>query len=205
MMQTALRMNTARSRTQTLLLTAGFGGVLFILTYLVLGAIASSYDPLRDTISGLEFTSVALAQRINFFVFGLLLCAFAVGLRRELNRGRGATLIPFFQFLSGMGVIGDALFIHAPLHMICDLIVFNSALVFLFIFAWRFRGDLRWKGWSAYSILTALLMMAFLTAFGFANHLGGPAGAMEKLATSTRTLWSVVLTAKLLGGTRLEP
>ena len=204
-MQTALRMNTPRSRTQTLLLTAGFGGVLFILTYLVLGAIASRYDPLRDTISGLEFTSVALAQRINFFVFGLLLCAFAVGLRRELNRGRGATLIPFFQFLSGMGVIGDALFIHAPLHMICDLIVFNSALVFLFIFAWRFRGDLRWKGWSAYSILTALLMMAFLTAFGFANHLGGPAGAMEKLATSTRTLWSVVLTAKLLGGTRLEP
>jgi hypothetical protein len=49
------------------------------------------------------------------------------------------------------------------------------------------------------------LMMAFLTAFGFANHLGGPAGAMEKLATSTRTLWSVVLTVKLLGGTRLEP
>jgi Protein of unknown function (DUF998) len=204
-MQTALRTNAARSRTQTLLLTAGFSGVLFILTYLVLGAIASSYDPLRDTISGLEFTSVALAQRINFFGFGLLLCAFAVGLRRELNRGRGATLIPLFQFLSGMGVIGDALFIHAPLHMICDLIAFNSALVFLFIFAWRFRGDLRWKGWSAYSILTALLMMAFLTAFGFANHLGGPAGAMEKLATSTRTLWSVVLTAKLLAGTRLEP
>jgi hypothetical protein len=132
-----------------------------------------------------------------------MLITFALALRRELGAGRGAILIPAFQCLSGVGVAGDAIFIHEPLHLVCDLIAFNSALLVLFLFAWRFSGDGRWKGWTAYSILTAVLMMVFLTAFGVANHLGGPAGAFEKLATLTRTSWSALLVGKLYSGRRL--
>jgi hypothetical protein len=193
-----------RSKTQKTLLAAGFGGVVFVLTFLVLGALAPNYDALRETISALEFTALGITQRINFFVFGLMLMAFALALRRELGAGRGSVLIPTFQFLSGVGVAGDGIFIHEPLHLICDLMTFNSALVVLFLFAWRFSDDRRWKGWMAYSILTALLMMAFLTAFGVANHLGGPAGAFEKLASLTRTSWSALLVAKLYSGRSLE-
>jgi hypothetical protein len=76
----------------------------------------------------------------------VLLCTFAAGLRLELASGRGAGLIPLFQFIAGLGVIGDALFIHDPLHLICDLIAFNSALTALLLFAWRFKHDGRWKG-----------------------------------------------------------
>jgi Protein of unknown function (DUF998) len=165
-----------RSKAQTALLAAGFGGFLFVLTFLVLGRMVPAYDSLRDTISALEPTALGLAQRINFLVFGLMLMAFALALRRELGGGRGAVLIPTFQCLSGLGVAGAGIFIHEPLHLVSDLIAFNSALLVLFLFAWRFSGDRRWKGWTAYSILTALLMMAFLTAFGVANHFGGPAG-----------------------------
>lgn len=197
--------NAPRSQTQRLLLATGFGGLLFIAAYVILGALAPNYNSVRETISALEFTTLSLAQRINFFVFGLLLCAFAVGLRFELNHGRGARLIPLFQLVSGIAVIGDALFIHDPLHLVCDLIAFNSSLVVLLLFAWQFRNDVHWTGWSFYSIATALIMMVFLTAFGFANHVGGPAGAMEKLATATRTLWSTLLTARLLAGVRLNP
>jgi hypothetical protein len=193
-----------RSKTQKTLLAAGFGGVVFVLTFLVLGALAPNYDALRETISALEFTALGITQRINFFVFGLMLMAFALALRRELGAGRGSVLISTFQFLSGVGVAGDGIFIHEPLHLICDLMTFNSALVVLFLFAWRFSDDRRWKGWMAYSILTALLMMAFLTAFGVANHLGGPAGAFEKLASLTRTSWSALLVAKLYSGRSLE-
>lgn len=204
-MTQTVRIKAARDQTHRVLLATGFGGLLFTVSYVILGALAPNYSPMRETISALEFTTLGVAQRINFFVFGLLLCAFAVGLRLELDRGRGARLIPFFQFLSGIAVIGDALFIHNPLHLVCDLITFNSALLVLFLFAWRFRNDIRWKGWGVYSVITALLMMAFLTAFGFANHVGGPAGAMEKLATATRSLWSALLTARLLAGARLDP
>lgn len=129
--------------------------------------------------------------------------AFALALRRELETGRGAVLIPAFQFLSGAGAAGDAIFIHEPLRLVCDLIAFNSALLVLFLFAWRFSGDSRWKGWKAYAIVAALLMVAFLTAFGVANHRGGPAGAFEKLASVTRTSWSVLLVARLYSGWRL--
>jgi len=192
-----------RSGLQTALLASGFGGLLFILIFLLLGAVTPGYNLLHDTISALEFTPFALAQRINFLVFGLLLMVFALALRQELRAGRGAALIPTFQMLSGLGVAGAGIFIYEPMHLVCDLIAFNSALLVLFFFAWRFSGDPRWQGWATSSILTALLMMAFLTAFGFANHMGGPAGAFEKLASLTRTLWSAVLVAKLFSGRSL--
>ena len=195
--------DTNRSKVQTALLAAGFGGILFVMTFLVLGAMAPGYNALRETISALEFTTLGFAQRINFFIFGFMLLLFALALRRELGAGRGAVLIPVFQCLSGVGVAAAGIFIHEPLHLVCDLIAFNSALLVLFWFAWRFSVDPRWKGWMAYSILTALLMIAFLTAFGVANHLGGPAGVFEKLASLTRTSWSVLLVWNLYSGRRL--
>ena len=193
-----------RSGVQRVFLATGFSGVVFFSVFTILGALAPNYSFARDTISALEFTPLSIAQRANFLVFGLLLCAFAAGLRRELNHGPGALLVPLFQLFSGIGVIGDAVFIHDPLHLVCDLIAFNSALLVLFTFAWRFRRDGRWKGWSGYSLVTAVLMMALLAAFGAANHLSGPAGLLEKLAASTRTLWSAFLAAKLLRGARLD-
>jgi hypothetical protein len=147
---------------------------------------------------------MGIAQRTNFFVFGLLLSAFAAGLRRELSPGFGAALIPLLQLSSGIGVMGDAIFIHNPLHMACDLIAFNSALLLLFSFGWRFRREPGWNGWAAYSIVTALAMMACLAAFGSFNHLGGPAGLFEKLAASTRSLWSAIFAARLLAGKSLS-
>ncbi|HEU5352517.1 MAG TPA: DUF998 domain-containing protein [Terracidiphilus sp.] len=185
------------------LITTGFGGVLFIAVYLVLGALAPDYSSAHQTISDIEFTTFSIGQRANFLVFGLLLIAFAVALKRELSGGRAGHLIPLFQCVAGVAVIGDAVYIHMPLHLVCDLVAFIATLIVLFLFAWRFRCDRRWRGWAAYSIATAFLMMLFLTAFGLANHPGGLAGVYEKLATAVRTVWSVVLTARLLAGARL--
>lgn len=192
-----------RTGSQNLLIGCGFGGLLFISAFVILGALAPDYSPIKDTISALELTSLALAQRVNFAIFGLLACGFAIGLRRELTPGPGSIAIPLFQTLTGVGVIGDSIFIYEPLHMVCDLVAFNAGLVVLFLFAWRFRGETRWKGWGAYSIATAILMMSFLTAFGIMNHAGGPAGLMEKLATVARSLWSFFLALRLLSGARL--
>jgi len=188
---------------QRMLLLCGFGGLLFIGVFVVLGALAPGYSQLHDTISAIEFTPLGAAQRANFALFGALMCGFAVAMRNELSPGRGSAVIPLFQTLGGLGVIGDAIFIYEPLHMVCDLVAFNSALLVLILFAWRFKREEQWRGWSAYSIGTALLMMLLLSAFGFMNHVGGPAGAMEKLASAIRTAWSAALAARLLGGARL--
>ncbi len=196
----------SRSRTHTLLLASGgAAGLVFTAVFLVLGAVAPGYNGMRDTISSLELTSVGPGQQANFIVFGCLLAGFAAGLRMELKKGRGAMLIPLFQLLSACAVMGDGVFIHEPLHMVCDLVAFNATLVFLFLFAWRFWNDPRWKRWGAYSIATAVLMMGFLTAFGISNGRGGPAGAFEKVAVAVRTTWSVLLVARLLLAENLAP
>lgn len=192
-----------RSLTQNLLLLCGFSGVLFIAAFIVLGELALNYKPMEGTISSLEFTSVGFAQQVNFIVFGLLLIGFAFALRAELPSGRSARLIPLFQFVSGLAVFGDGLFIHDPFHLTCDLIAFISALIVLLLFAWRFWPQRRWRAWAYYTIATALLMVAFLTAFGLNKHPGQPGGLMEKLATVTRSLWSMLLTITLFRGARL--
>ena len=61
---------------------------------------------------GGALVSVSGIRQELFLVFGLTLMTFAVALRRELGAGRGAVLIPIFQFLSGVGVAGDAIFVH---------------------------------------------------------------------------------------------
>lgn len=194
-----------RPRSIPLLLT-GCGGLLFIAIFVTLGYFAHPYNALKDSISTLEITQYGPAQQANFILFGILLCLFAWALRRELHSGRGALAIPIFQLVAGAGVIADGFFLWpTALHMVCALIAFNAALCVLFCFAWRVRGDLRWRGWTAFSSLTAVATMVFLFCFGMLNHFGGPAGLMEKMATVARTIWSVALVARLLSGVSLAP
>lgn len=195
----------SQARSIPLLLT-GCGGLLFIAVFTTLGYLAHPYHALRDSISTLEVTRLGPVQQANFVLFGVLLCLFAWALRRELQSGWGALMIPFFQVLAGVGVIGDGFFLWpTALHMVCALIAFNAGLCVLFCFAWRVRNDARWRGWAVFSSLTAVATMAFLFCFGMMNHLGGPAGLMEKLATIVRTIWSVALVTRLLSGVSLAP
>lgn len=188
------------------LLLTGFSGLLFIAVFITLGLLAPSYHPLRATISELESTQFRPFQQANFFIFGILLCLFAWALRHELRSGWTATAIPFFQVLSGIGVMGDGFFLWpTTAHNVFALMAFNSALCVLFLFAWRVRRDHRWRGWALGSVLAAVAMMTFLFFFGMLNHTGGPAGLMEKLATAVRTLWSTVLVTRLLSGASLAP
>lgn len=194
-----------QARSIPLLLT-GCCGLLFIAVFITLGYLAHPYHALKDTISALEVTQFGPIQQANFILFGILLCLFAWALRRELQSGWGALAIPSFQLLAGVGAMGDGFFLWpTPLHMVCALIAFNAGLCVLFCFAWRVRHDARWRGWAAFSSLTALATMAFLFCFGMLNHIGGPAGLMEKMATVVRTVWSVALIMRLLSGVSLAP
>jgi len=197
--------NEPRPRSIPLLLT-GYGGILFIAVVATLSYLAHPYRPLQDSISALEITQLGWAQQVNFILFGVLLCLFALALRRELKSGWGAQAIPFFQALAGIAVIGDGLFLWptGP-HTLCAFIAFNAGLCVLLIFAWRVRHDTRWSHWATGSILAAVAMMTFLLCFGLLNHRGGPAGLMEKLATAIRTIWSVALVSHLLSGASLAP
>lgn len=195
--------NGSRSVAQTLLLWCGIlGSVLFTGVYLLEGALHPGYDLVRQTISSLELVSNGWTQQANFIAFALLLACFAVGMRKELLGGFGATLFPILEVLTGVGLVISGIFTFDPWHTTGDYITFVSALIGLFVIAWRFAREPRWGiGWVLYSIGTALLMMGFLAAFGTALSHGGPAGLFERLAGLVRSIWTIIFVVRLLAGT----
>jgi len=198
-------MHRARPISQVLLLSCGLlGGLLFVLTYSLLGAFTPGYNWLYETISSLELFRQDALQQANFIVFGILNLCFAFALHRELRPGVSAKAIVLFQALTGIGLVGDGIFIHEPLHLVCDLVTFNSSLLTLLFFTPQFYKNPQWKGWVAYTIFTVLAMMGFLTAFGVADHRHSFAGLFERLALFPRTVWSVVFVWRLLKGKELS-
>lgn len=198
-----INMPTKKPLSQVVLLCCGFAGVLFIVIYTVFGLFTPGFNAFRDTISRLELVKNGWVQQGNFILHGVLTILFTIGLSKELIKSTNAKFIVLFQLLIGIGLIGDGLFIYEPLHTSCDIIVFNSAMIVLFLFAWQFYKTKSWKGWIVYSLVAAFLMMAFLAAFGVANAYHGWSGLFERLAVLPRTLWSIVLIIKLLKGRRL--
>jgi len=193
-----------KSFSRIVLLSCGIAGsVLFIAIYLLFGFATPNFNILRDTISSLELVKNGWIQQMNFIIFGVFTLLFTAGLAKELIKGLNALLIVVFQSLIAIGLIGDGIFIHDPLHMVCDLITFNSVLVVLFLFTWQFYKSTNWKGWIIYSVLTAFLMMIFLLAFGIANARHGMAGLYERLAVLPRTIWSILLIVKMVNGREL--
>jgi Protein of unknown function (DUF998) len=197
----------SRSVAHTLLLSCGIlASVLFTATYLIEGALHPGYDLMRQTISSLEWVSNGWTQQVNFIVFALLISCFAVGIRKELSGGFGATAFPILQGLVALGLIISGIFVSDPLHTIGDYISFLSLVIGFFVIARRFAQEPHWGiGWVVYSIGSALLMMGFLAAFGTALSHGGPAGLFERLAGLVRSIWTVLFVGRLLTGTRLSP
>lgn len=136
----------------------------------------------------------------------LFLSCFAVGIRRELSGGFGATAFPILVGLEVLGLVISGIFVSDPLHTIGDYITFLSAVLGFFVITRSFAQEPHWGiGWVVYSIGSALLMMGFLAAFGTALSHGGPAGLFERLAGLVRSIWTVLFVGRLLTGMRLSP
>jgi len=191
---------------QRLLLACSIvGAVLFNTIYLINGAIRPGYDSLRIPISSLEAGPHGWIQITNFIVFGVFSLGFAMGLRMALARGVGAVLAPALEVLVGVGLIGDGVFTQDPLHTLCDILTFTAAVGVCVVLAVRFAHDSRWRGWTAYSLTTAALTIACLIAFGIAMSHHGYAGLFERLAVVIRSVWVILLTARVLSGVGLAP
>jgi len=194
-----------RTGPQVTLLACGLaGGILFAASYSLAGALTPGYLWQYDTISSLETYRTDGWQQANFIAFGLLNVLFAIGLTFEVKRGFSGIAAIICQLLSGIALIGDGFFIHNPAHMAFDLVTFNASLLTVLLFTGQFYKNKQWRGWITYSICTAMLMMAFLTAFGMSLHSGGKAGLFERLAVLPRTVWSVALVILLLRGRQFK-
>src|SRR5581483_11735127 len=144
--------------------------VIFTVTYLIDGALHHGYNPVYQTISSLELVSNGWVQQANFIVFAFFALGFGLGMRQELRGGTGATLFPLLQVPIAIGLLISGVFTHDPLHTIGDFISFLSIVASFVVMALRFAREPQWRGWTIYSIVSAVLMMLLLAMFGSNLH-----------------------------------
>jgi len=74
---------------RALLACGAIGAPLFVVVFLIEGAVpairSAGYSPLRHPVSGFAIGEFGWIQTVNFLVIGVLLLAFAVGLRAALR------------------------------------------------------------------------------------------------------------------------
>lgn len=196
-----------RTYLQTALLCSGVaGGVLFSTVYFCFGVISPNYYMIHEPISKLQLQSYGWIQSLNYIISGLLICAFAIALRKELVSGFGSVLIPFFHLLTGLGSILLGLCLAPQVQLYTGGIIFLSLITGLLLLTRRFPVSSQWHGWTTYTILTVLLMIILCGLFTYsATHQGGLTGVFERLIVITRLVWLFFFTARLLGGRSLAP
>jgi hypothetical membrane protein len=212
----AIMLNT----TTRLLVVAGvIGPLLLNILILIEGATRPGYDAWTMAGSALSLSNQGWEQIANFIVSGLLILGFAFGVRRALP---GTTWGPILFAVVGIGLIVAGIFVtdpafgyppgtpdgpalHSTVHGALHFFVGGLAFFFgltasCFVFARRFAGDPRWKGWAAASGAAGLLMLGFFIAYAIvaATMHDGPAGLLERISIATGTIWMAVFALRLL-------
>jgi hypothetical protein len=201
-----------------LLLGGVIGPVVFVASFLVQGALRSGYDALRHPVSSLSLGPAGWVQMATFWFTGLLIAAYAVGLRRA---GCG-WWTPFLVGLVGVGLVGAGIFMADPIsgyppgspmpapptahgiaHQLFSTPVFTALPAAMLVMTRRFlRSDER--GWAWYSVLSALLFFGcfVLSSFGFnQNRVLMPVGGLcQRLALVVGLSWLAALAIHLRRG-----
>ncbi|WP_440065738.1 DUF998 domain-containing protein [Streptosporangium sp. OZ121] len=203
-------------------LCGAVGGPLFVIAFLVQGAVRPDYDPMRHPVSSLALGPSGWAQVANFVVTGLLMLVFAVGLRRGLSAsGRHSTWGPLLIGLYAIGLIGAGVFPTDPvsgyppgspaqgehtwqgrLHDLpFSLLVFAALTAACFVFARRFAG---WgePGWAVYSGISGLVFIGtFVVAgLGFSQTEGFVelGGLFQRISITTGFFWASLLAVRMM-------
>jgi len=211
-----------RFTTRFLLLCGAIGPFLFVVVFLIEGAIRPDYNAWHTTISTLSWGDRGWIQIVNFSLFGLLTLCFAIGLRRVLRTGPGSLWGPILLFIFGLGLIIAGPFVtdpilgyppalpsngpaslHGTIHNFASLIAFIALPAVCFVMGWRFARDPAWRGWAYYSMVTGVLILVFVAWFFAsvvaATHGGtAPAGLLERVFSIIGCSWLSLLALRLI-------
>jgi hypothetical protein len=178
------------------------GPLLFDAVYTIEGVTRPGYDPWRQAISSLMLGPGGWLQQANFVGLGLLTLGAALVWRRILQGGVCATWYPIIRGVEGFSLIMIGFALTDPLHTFWLFMIIGAMMAGLFVIAWRFWGDPHWRGWVAYSVVSAVLINLFIALFGIAHaqHFAY-AGVFERVATNIEAIWGLVLLGRLWAGT----
>ena len=208
-----------------LLIACGaLGPILFILVFLVEGAIRPGYSAWHNFVSDLSLSNQGWMQIANFLICGVLMLCFALGLRQVFRTGRGSVWGPLLLGICGLSLLIAGFFVtdpslgyyppgtsssthtlHGTIHGANAPLAFGSLTMAIFVLARRFASDRQWRGWALYSLVTEILFLgsfiaglavAVLDQHGVLPH--SPAGLLERIAIIIGWGWIALLAIRLL-------
>jgi hypothetical membrane protein len=215
-----------RISTRFLLACGVAGPILFVVVFLIEGATRPGYSPWRNFVSQLATGETGWVQVVNFIVYGFLMLAFAVGLRRTLRHGRASVAAPILLGAYGLGLIVAGIFItdpalgypsgvqvvhttHGLIHGLAGLAVFTLLAISCLVMAWRFLADTSTRGWAFYSALTAMLIVACFVASNAVSVMdahgtlpNAPTGLLQRAAIIGGWAWIALVARHLLASER---
>ncbi len=181
--------------TRLLLICGLIAGPFYIVVGLIQALTRPGFNILRHDLSLLANGGLGWIQITNFVVTGLLVVAFAIGLRRALPAGPGRIWGPILLGIYGIGLIAAGFFTadpafgfppgtsasahtiswHGLLHIITAGIGFLGLIAACFVLVRRFTSQ-KQRGWAAYSLATGVIFFA----------------AFVGVATGSGQTWSVI-------------
>jgi hypothetical membrane protein len=219
-----------RNQATRRLLTCGVAApVLFIVAFLIDGAVRAGYDPATTPVSQLLLGDQGWLETMNFIVAGLLIVALAIGLRRVQTVSPGSRWGPIMVGVAGLGLVIAGVFMpdpafgyppgtpsgaiqsysgHATVHLLAALFVFGGLPIGCFIFARHFRAA-RDAAWSMYSLFSGLAMLVtFVIYAAGASGAGGlepMAGWLERASVVIGFAWIALLAFHFLRSPAVAP
>jgi len=211
------------ARTTVFLVGLGtVGGLLFTIVYLCEGLTRVGYSTVTEPISALSLGPGGWLQRANFITFGALVAASAIGWRRLLQSGTSAMALPAIRAIVGIGLIVDGLMsqdavrgyppgvatarqsLHGTIHNATAFVVILGLAIGSFLLARRLRSDPDLHAWAPWSVVTGLLTIMFITAFGMSGGNGEFAGIFERLSGVVNSVFGLAFLICLFRFTRRE-
>jgi len=194
------------SVTKSLLGYGVIAGPVYIVVSLAQALTRDGFDLTRHQWSLLAGGDLGWIQIANLIVAGLATIACAVGLRRALTPGRGATWAPWLVGVYGVSLIGAGIFRadpamgfpagtpegpgaiswHGMLHFACAAVGFLCVIVACFVIGRRFAAEGR-TGWAVYSRGTGVL---FLVAFAAVATGAGAVWANLSFVAGVVIIWA---------------
>jgi len=201
----------SKSRLRLYALCGVIAPIFFTLMVIVEGFLVTGYSHMTQQVSDLGayslYGSYALLQNLNFFVFGILVVIFALGLRQGLPTSRAiATSLGLFGFMFFLlGFFPDEpIPWPAAAHY---LIAWVGGVSFLFseFFAWRrLRRSVAgeggsWIRYGRFSLVCLVLTVVSFAVFAIFGQPGSPIrGLLQRVFIALLLVWIEPMALKLL-------
>jgi hypothetical membrane protein len=210
------RGSTQPACTQRLLAICGIiGPILFAIVVIILGLLRPGYDHITQSISELGEAggpNAIIMNTVGFALLGVLMIAFAFGLHRGINGGRGSKIGPALVALGGAALVMAGIFHCDPAGVDTPMVgithyVFMTIYAFAMILAPlaicpRLKRDRLWQSYVTYSLITVVVAGAISALFVITVYVFDVfepwKGILQRVSMVVPPLWMEVVAIRLL-------